>query len=217
MGVFYFPTNFVYWRNIPEHHKFKKTLMDYIEREELHSFRTHSLIKDGKTTNDHIKTQEFLVENKEFIQSIVWDTLDEVLKELNSGDIRVKTYIKSSTIDQCWLSKYDQNGKIVTHNHQTTGRESTILNGRRFLQSFTLIYIINDQNEQNSTSFVQETPTCISSYLYRKHEFKTSLIKEIGEGTVLMFPSNLDHHANENLIPGRIIFSCDILSEFVDK
>lgn len=40
--------------------------------------------------------------------------------------------------------------------------------------------------------------------------FDTSFVKEIGEGTVLVFPSNLHHEVTTIVKPGRIIFSANI-------
>ena len=213
MGIFHFPSNFVYWRKVPKHHIFKEKILKYIN-ENPDGHRQHNLIGKGLTSHSNPKSEHFLKNYKEFIDSVVWDTVCELLKELNSLKNTLPVDISESIIRQCWYTVYETNSNISIHNHESMGRETHLINNAKFLQTFTVLYIINDENEKNGTTFVQlgsETP---STQLEKHIEFKTSNLKDVGEGTVFIFPSNLHHEVMSIPKGGRVIFSCDILSRF---
>jgi len=213
MGIFYFPSNFVYWKKIDKHSVFKSKILEHLEKEST-IFNINNVIRNGKTTDGNSNTKNFFINYKEFMDSVIWDSLDEVISELDSKKNTLKTNILSSKVLDCWCIKYDKDSAIGFHNHQGTGREYTILNNIRWAQTFTILYIINEPNERSSTEFVQTCSSGVSSHLQQQFFFKTADHEDIGEGTVLVFPSNLAHQALSISKPGRIIFSCDIVSAF---
>lgn len=214
MGVFYFPTNFVYWRQVPEHHIFKEKILKFIKEHPNH-LRSNGLIKGGKTSFKNRDVEGFFRGYKEFMKSVIWDTLDEAIREIDSRENTPETKIKSSFLYQCWCTTYTKDSIISFHNHQTVGREIlTFDDDKKMLQSFSMLYIINDESDTNYTEFIQPFSSAVSSHAETTHVFDTSKYKDVGEGTVLVFPSNLYHQVLSMTKPNRVIFSCDIVSDF---
>jgi hypothetical protein len=214
MGVFYFPSNFVYWRKVPEHSTFKQQILKYIN-ENPDGHEQHGLIGRGLSSYNNHKSQMFLVNYTEFIKSVVWDTLTEALNELNSRKNTLPILVGDCKIRQCWYSIYNENSNISLHNHETAGREVYIIDGVKFYQSFTVLYIINDKNEKNNTDFIQLASETSSTHTEKVIKFKTSKLEDVGEGTVFIFPSNLYHEVMSIPKGGRVIFSCDIISNLL--
>ena len=214
MGVFYFPSNFVYWRKVPEHNTFKQQILKYIN-ENPDGHKQHDLIDRGLTSYNNYKSQTFLTDYKEFIKSVVWDTVDEVIKELNSRTNTLPIKISKCKIHQCWYTIYNKNSNISLHNHESGGREIYVIDGVKFFQVFTVLYVINDENEKNNTDFIQLVSETPSVHPLKQIEFKTSELEDVGEGTVFIFPSNLYHEVMSIPKGGRVIFSCDIVCRFI--
>ena len=192
MGVFYFPSNFVYWRKVPEHDTFKQRILKYIN-ENPDGHKEHNLVNRGLTSYANKKSETFLLNYKEFIKSVVWDTLIEALNELNSRKNTFPIIISDCEIFQCWYSIYNENSSISIHNHESGGREVRCINGQRYYQTFTLLYIINDKNEKNNTDFIQLASETSSTQCDKVIKLETSKLDDVGEGTVFIFPSNLYH------------------------
>ena len=218
MGVFYFPCNFVYWRKVPNHEKYKKRILDYIKNNKSNFYGDHGLIYNGITTyqsnveGDEFNS-EFILNNPDVIKGVVWDSLDEVLHTLNSRENFKKCNIQSSLIVNGWLSQYDKNSSVDLHEHfKTTAIKKDEV---CWESSFVLVYIINDPNEKNTTVFVEPYMRGISLNGMQENKFDTGDIDEIGEGTVLIFPSNLHHKVKTMEKPGRMIFSFNICSEII--
>lgn len=215
MGIFYFPSDFVYWRKIPDHHIFKEKILKYITN---HSDARHEniIIGNGLTSHGDEKTEKWLTKYTEFIKSVVWDSIDKVIENINSRENTPKAHIRDSRLQQCWYTVYDENSSISFHNHEVEGRWVQIIDDKKYFQSFTILYIIKDENEKNGTVFT--TPTChgVNSHDYKQTSFKTCEIEDCGEGTVFVFPSNLNHYVMNIPKKGRVIFSCDILSSYYD-
>ena len=216
MGVFYFPCNFVYWRKVPNHEKYKKIYLEAIEKNK-DAFSEHGLVSNGKSTyildEEDVMSKKLLDENKDMIREIIWDTLDELIFMLNSRENTSKYVINKSYIDKMWLSMYDENSTVSMHHHNSSNIPA--INGTWFRTSFVAVYIINDPNEKNTTSFMQ--PSALNSSIDGVGDifFNTSDIDEIGEGSVLVFPATLHHEVKQMKLPGRIIASFNIMSHII--
>ena len=216
MGVFHFPSNFVYWRRIPNHKLFKERILNYIENNK-DSFRYNSLIHNAlKTEAINYEFINGVLKDEEMVNSVIWDTIHEMLTEINSREDTVKTNITSSSILESWIVKYDEDSTISFHNHENQGRSIFNIKGKVWFTSFSIIYIVNDPNKQNSTEFIQTRDHYVSSHIEQNNHFKTEFCEDISEGTVLIFPSNLDHQALCMKEPGRVILSCNIISHDED-
>ena len=211
MGIFYFPTDFVYWRTIKEHEHLKKQLLAQIE-ENVNLFTITPNITKGLAT--HTTSGSWIVENNpKIIQTMVWDSLDILLQQLNSRPNYKSIPVRNSFISNCWFSKYE-GGDITTVHCHNIDHPSIVKNNRLYRGMFSFIYVINDENEKNQTEFIK--PTMAGTYANERCEirFKTSDVEEIREGTIMIFPSSLYHHVNVMCKPGRMVFSGNIYSTF---
>lgn len=214
MGIFYFPSQFVYWKRIKNHKNFKDKLLNIIDNNI--SLKEHALIDNGVSTynkrdENGIDINKIIVEsNKDIIDSVVWETLDSALKELNDRQNHDKIDILESRIIGSWISLYDNNGTVDIHNHESY--TTRIIDGKEYKHTFSMIYILKDDNERNQTVFLNPQMCGVSTSKILETKFDTGNIKEIGEGTVLVFPSNLYHYVKSITKPGRIVLSFNIMS-----
>jgi len=191
-------------------------LLQLLENNPEH-FEKHSLIEKGISTYSSINFSKTLLQCDELINSVVWESLDELIKKLDSRENFKKTGINKSRISTCWCSKYDKNSVVSCHNHSDVTPHSQnfiIINNEQYRSTFSMIYIVNDENEKNQTEFLE--PSMLGNNVSSSAEtrFKTCDVDEIGEGTVLIFPSNLYHQVNPIPKSGRIIMSFNIISTF---
>tara|TARA_B110000444_G_C18743837_1_gene549287 strand:+ start:313 stop:963 length:651 start_codon:yes stop_codon:yes gene_type:complete len=216
MGIFYFPSNFVYWRKLPNHENIKKTILNFID-DNPQILESYSAVFNGKSSYNNTAIYDFFSKNDDIIKSVIMDSLDEAVHELNSNDTSLKTNIDSWMINSIWCSKYDEKSVVSCHNHEGGGETTTYVNNKPFKLAFSIIYVVNDTNASNQTEFIQTTSHGVSAYMNSETRFKTSEIKDIGEGSVLVFPTNLYHLVNPVLESGRVIISANISSHFVNS
>ena len=87
--------------------------------------------------------------------------------------------------------------------------------GKYYKSSFSLIYILKDDNEKNSTGFLQNKPEYGSVYTtIEQNVFSTADVSDIKEGSVLVFPSSLCHCVEPVKVPGRITIAINVASCF---
>jgi len=203
MGIFYFPCNFVYWRKVPNHKKLKDELMPIIDKSSIFQPTTSGFGADY--FKDH-----------PLIQSVVFDSINELVKILNEREGFEKTEIEDSVVTRWWYAKYDdKGGGCACHNHNPDSMQShQFINDKVYRSTFTVVYIINDSNPQNATEFLQPSQLGINSCKSAQTLFRTSHVQDINEGTVLVFPSNLYHQVPQTETPGRVILSFDVSSIF---
>jgi hypothetical protein len=213
MGVFYFPCDFVYWRKIPNHDKFKKELLKIIENTDKNC-KLHPIITNGKTSHGvHIVNNE-ITKRVEMVNSVLWDTLDEAIKDLRDKNPHLSK-IKKSKILNLFYTKYEKDAYVSAHNHMANCQYLThTINDEKFFPTFTLIYIVNDNNKRNQTVFFQPSMVGNTTSEAQENRFSTSEVEEISEGTVLLFPMSLYHEVKKIEIAGRIILSFNIVSTF---
>ena len=218
MGVHYFPCQFVYWREIENHKNFKKVLLNSIENNKS-VFKKHDLIGSGLSSFKPCDDSGFIdfnrsliIENQNIIKEVVWDSLDELLKELNSRKGHRKINIRDSIITNSWISIYDKKSSVSCHCHL----EHFEPNYKTYMPSFVVVYILNDTNKHNMTEFMQplgQIPTTSNALEYRFH---TSQVDEIHEGVVMIFPANLYHQVNTLEKENRTIYTFNIASSFIN-
>jgi len=201
MGVYYFPANFVYWQQVKDHDKIKDVLLKEIYKRGDVSNGDLGLY--AASTN--YKEDQSLLNgyDQNIIKNIVWDPLENAIDEFNSGDSTKKISFKESRIVNSWYTYYKEGGNFALHNHCGDSKNS-----------FSMIYILKDENEHNRTIFtelsndyISTTSDCIEDTL-----FDTSSVKDIKEGSVLIFPSSLYHYVHSVKIPGRITIAINIVS-----
>lgn len=214
MGLFHFPSNFVYWTDIKNHEEIKRKLIPKIEKID-HKQRSEKQKDNGlinASTNYNTATGNFLDEEPYITNELVWKPLNELLKKLNSREGFSPILIKSSMISDSWYTKYDKDGSFGFHSHMSHG---VTVNGEIYIPSFSMIYILNDPNNENVTEFMSPTPMYVSTQSALENILYTKNIKEVKEGTLLIFPSSLYHGVSNTKIPGRITIAINVVSSFV--
>jgi hypothetical protein len=208
MGIFYFPCNFVYWKKVENHNKIKEILVPKIERLKI----IHKNNKKGLTnasTNYGIDETLLLTNEENMIKHVVWDPLDTVINELNSRSNTESIKVHESVIGNSWYTYYELGGTFKYHTHIGNG---IFKDGKYYKPTFSMIYILKDENNCNTTEFMETTHDNISTSSDVQTIFETSAIEDIKEGTVLIFPSSLYHTVNPVKIPGRITIAINIFS-----
>lgn len=208
MGIFYFPCNFVYWKNIQNHSEIKNKLIPKIHkiRDKYESDKYG--IYNGITSYTD-QSNDILNGETDIINQIVWDPLDAVLKELNSRPNCLPITIEKSFITESWFTEYETGGSF---NHHTHMGHAIRKDNRIYIPSFSLVYVLHDENTLNSTEFLQPTPLYVSTEYEVQTTFDTSAVNDIKEGTVLIFPSSLYHGVKSVKLPGRITIAVNVYS-----
>lgn len=206
MGVYYFPSEFVYWIDNPKHHEMKNELVTKIlSTEECYKNNTPGLNKAFTSYNEkHSSNNTSFLSDPTVLQELVYKPFEKMLEEYNSRKNVDKIILKKCLVDSGWYTKYDTDGNFTIHNHE----EASIKHeGDIFRSAFSFIYILNDKNEYNSTEFFLPSMCRTSASSDYDHFLDTGDVPEIKEGSVIIFPSSLYHQVNPCKVPGRITIS----------
>jgi len=204
-----FPPDFVFWTSIENHKEVKDYLLPLIKQKEEESIKTptrwycdvnSSFEKNSIGENNF---NQFLLDPK-IIKDIVWNPLDKMLSEVKNLPIP-----KESSISECWYNSYTIGQYQEIHNHLA---DSFIVNEKSFKDTFSLIYIIDSQDEKNRTMFYSLGPHSCTNEL-NNLTFDTSNEESICEGTVLIFPCHLLHYVQPTK-NSRTTISYNIASSF---
>ena len=113
-----------------------------------------------------------------------------------------------SFVESCWWNIYDEGDYFDLHHHIGPPQ---ILNNKVFYPSFSMIYILHDENEKSSIVFKKYGPLP----LMKPHQdcvFNTSHVETIGEGSIIIFPYNLLHLVLPSIKSGRVTIAYNIYS-----
>jgi hypothetical protein len=216
MGIFHFPSNFVYWENIENHEKIKPIIMDKVLELDNGHYKNH--IPGGirnATSNFDVTTRNSFHEHfdNDIINQIVWKPLDNLLSNINSTPNHLPINLVNSVIGSSWYTKYEVGGMFKLHSHYGNPIFS---NNFMYKPTFSIIYILNDENVHNSTQFTIPIGSPLSTLPRQEITYDTAYNKEIKEGSIIIFPSSLYHTVEPVKIPGRITIAFNICSRFVD-
>tara|TARA_R110002153_G_scaffold218301_1_gene370712 strand:- start:570 stop:1124 length:555 start_codon:yes stop_codon:yes gene_type:complete len=146
------------------------------------------------------------------INRIIWKSIDKMIEEINSNyDFKIHT--KNSMLTSSWYNIYGKNEFQEQHDHMT---DIFIINGTKYYPMFSGIYILHDNNVNSSVIFKQNEdlppfrPFFDTSYT----TFDTSNIKDIKEGSVILFNSHLEHLVKPCQVPGRVTIAFNVHSSF---
>jgi hypothetical protein len=211
MPHYQFPTNYVYWETLKEHDYLKNKytqIIDRLENNPYNKLNTPFNNCDVKYTSFG-KNQKFLCNDD--IDTIIWKPIDNFINEINSN-YKCKISLKGiSVLHNYWFNTYELNDFQEFHDHHGS-RE--VINNEYCYPIFSGIYILNDDTE--SSSIVFKTPNTIPvpfSDLTNPHSFYTSKESDIKEGSVVIFPSQLEHMVTKCVKPGRRTIAFNIYSQ----
>ena len=207
MPVKFFPSDFIYWRQVKNHGYIKEKMMDHISKIKDRNNYNYD-IKNGHTSfhNTDEEDNRFFAKDC-FILPVVFDTIKEFVGLINQNEeFHHKLDFKDLKISGCWYSKYDKDGSFDLHMHDQGPYEK---DGHIAYPIFSLIYILNDENSKNVTSFYSFGKNT-SLHRDSEHVIHTGDIDDIKEGTVILFPSSLYHRVLETKIPGRVTIAYNV-------
>jgi hypothetical protein len=82
-----------------------------------------------------------------------------------------------------------------------------------FYPSFSAIYILHDENEESSVIFRKDAPLPLKKP-FEDYGFSTANIRDIGEGTIMIFPYSLKHLVKPCIKTGRVTVAYNVYSTF---
>lgn len=215
-----FPSKFVFWTQIPDdvHQKIKSELVPKIQ-ETYEKHKDNKPFVLGNATTSYSPQYKTTLEDNEFLMddyyqdNIIWKPFQKMIDENNKSKEIFPISISKSIVSSGWYTAYNENDSFGPHGHYDKTITIDAESEDMFHSSFSFIYILNDENENNSTVFMVDDISCV--YHWKEHlEFHTSDHKDIKEGTVIIFPSNLLHYVKSNKVAGRITLAYNISSSF---
>ena len=188
MSFFHFPHHFVYWTKVENHEDIKKKYLPIIRDNENNTiFNNPFPLCDVNTSFCLTELNKFLHEDT-ITKNVVWNPLMNMINEHNKKNL-FKIDHKASIINDAWYNTYKLNQFQETHNH----RGSYIYhNDSKYYQTYSVIYIIDSAEERNNTVFKLDGPLPFIN-INDDCKFNTSKVEDIGEGTVIIFSSLLNH------------------------
>jgi hypothetical protein len=206
MGIKLFPTDFVYWEPVSNHDKIKTVLIDKILNSE------ENFINNKKTylENAHTSYGNKKFTPPEFLTDLVWNPVENLIQKLISLKMINEVDISELLLGNDWYTKYDDNGSMGLHAHDN--KHLIYFNNKSYNTFFSLIYILHDENERNSTRFkvpLRSHPLSVGSQ--KEIIYDTNCNSEIKEGVVMVFPSSMFHEVVPVKIPGRITIAFNVL------
>ena len=201
-----FPSHYLYWTQVKDHENIKSKLLPII----------HNLISNNNydnpfkqnctmTTNFSEKT-DFL--DNEMKEKIIWACLGEMILETNCfpsikpSDAIIKDY---------WFNVYKKGDFQEMHQHVALPH---IMNGKMYHDTLSVVYILNSEEEDNSTVFKLTDKTIPYVPMLQECKFDTGVVKEIKEGTLLIFSNQLNHYVRPIKKSGRITIAFNISCAF---
>jgi predicted 2-oxoglutarate/Fe(II)-dependent dioxygenase YbiX len=152
--------------------------------------------------NDHI---DLFGDDQETLRKIVWKPIEDMVQE-SQGEI----FLGDSFIQSHWYNIYESGDFQEKHSH---GAYPIVIDGIRYHPSLSIIYILKDDNKEGSTLFTDNNPKPFGAVLDYA-SLDTSNIEDIGEGSVIVFSSKLEHMVKPVKIGGRITIAFNIFSSF---
>ena len=211
MPHYQFPTNYVYWENIKEHEYLKAKYMPIIDDIEK---RKDTPLKNPFNLCD-ISSTSFCDKNtflsSDDIDKIIWGPLDNFIEEINTNYQR-KIQVKKSIIHSYWFNTYKVGDYQEFHDHNAC-RE--LINNEYYYPVFSGIYILNDDAKSSSIIFKSSSilPVPFSITTSSSHNFYTSKESNIKEGSVIIFPCQLEHMVKKCIKPGRRTIAFNVYSQ----
>jgi hypothetical protein len=205
MSLRIFPAQFIYWSSVKNHSKIKEKYYPLILKNK-NEYGSKFIETVNKRWNCDCYSSFFSpkdtknIFDNDFLNEVIWDPFDEMLDEFIKFPINLPIPIpKQSNISDIWYNHYDKGMYQEVHNHSPNNK----------VVHFSGIYLM-ELNEDNTTTFVYKNECKLYSSVSNIFNYKT---KHIGEGNVIIFPSELLHYVNPSL-KSRTTVSFNIVSEY---
>ena len=197
-----FPCHCVYWTQVKDHENIKSNLVPIIHNLITENNYDNPFKKDCTMTTNFSEKTDFL--DNEMKEKIIWKCLVEMISETNCFPEKNPTEI---VISEYWFNVYEKGDFQEMHNHRCL---PMLKNGKRYDQTFSMVYILNSEEEDNSIIFKLTGTTIPYVPMLQECEFDTGSVKEIKEGTVLIFSNQLNHFVRPIKKSGRTTIAFNV-------
>lgn len=203
--IYTFAPDFVYWRQVVDHKKLKEELYPKIMESEDSLYRPWDSCNakssmSKKDLNEKVFTREVL-------KKILWEPFDEFMSEFSSS-YKLPLGVPSNSKVDSWYNLYYDNDYQESHNHV---QPSYTYGANEYHTLYAAIYILH-QTGPSKTVF-RKTSNTPGTWTGDTVSYDTSKIENIKEGSIIIFPTYLDHY----VLPAtgnRITLSFNISSTF---
>ena len=207
MGIYHFPSEFVFWTENEKHTELKDELVEKINKDaQIHKQNTVG-VKNAVTNYTNNEYCQFLNDTT-LLENVIVEPFKEMIKEFNSRMNVDRLNIKNIRIGSTWYTKYKTDGYFGMHSHLPSS--SILYNNELYQRSFSVIYILNDKNTKNSTEFFVPSACRTSAFNTPHYQFNTGNVPDVKEGSIIIFPASLLHHVFPSIEPDRIVISYNI-------
>ena len=197
-----FPSHYLYWTQVKDHENIKSKLVPIIHNLITENNYDNPFKKDCTMTTNFSEKTDFL--DNEMKEKIIWKCLGEMISETNCS-ISIKP--SDTIIKNYWFNIYEKGDYQEMHQHLAF---PFVKNGKMYQDTFSVVYILNSDEEENSTVF-KLTDTAIPFHpLMQPVEFDTSKVDDIKEGTVLIFSNQLNHSVRPIKKSGRTTIAFNV-------
>lgn len=214
MSFFYFPGDFVYWEKNTEHEKIKNKFLPTIM--ELSNKNNNPFISSNLNTSftysQELTTDNKFLNDKEFIDNVIMKAITNMTRNHNLKNTFPIIY-KTMFVESVWWNYYKEGHFQEPHSH--TGPVK-IINNKAYCPTFSVVYILKDNNERSNLFFQKTSPIPFRNS-GDNINFDTSVIDDIQEGTVIVFPNALTHMVKPISKPGRITIALNVYTDICNQ
>ena len=202
MSFYHFPSEFVFWDKVENHDEIKKEILPKIL--EANKNKKNNPFDNCKfnTSFQHNDKRDLNVTDKK-MSDVIFFYLKKMFKIINFNAEKLM-------INKGWWNVYDEGEFQEEHDHLGPPQ---YLDGDLFYPAFSVIYILHDENEKSSIVFKKGGPFPLIEP-HHENVFRTEDVKEIKEGTILIFPYNLRHLVKPCIKPGRVTLAYNVRSVY---
>jgi len=212
MSFHHFPSDFVYWDKVENHNEIKNHLLPIIlkknEENKNNPFNT-CLFNTSYFMDERLKTENIFLHDKKLVETIIFEPLTKMIKKYNSLGMH-QINLGISVLKSAWWNMYEKGNYQEHHDHSS---HALSIDGNIFYPSFSMIYILHDENEKSGIVFKKYAPQPLIPP-FDEYLFQTSNHENIKEGTILIFPYSLGHLVKPCIKPGRITIAYNIFSTY---
>jgi hypothetical protein len=183
---YFFPIDFVYSQKVNNHNQIKTKILKEIN---LRKNTEEPCWELSKLTTSFRNTKEYneFLYSDDIANDIVWNPLNNMFKEIKDIINFSWATPKSSIISNSWYNIYEKGDCQEIHEHISS------YNTKSYIPSFSMIYIVDNEGQKNTTVFRKRFPLTGKSP-HVNAIYDTANCEDIVEGTVMIFPYHLEHY-----------------------
>lgn len=211
MSFYYFPSDFVYWEKVPDHCKFRDKFLPAIKQKLKQVEGNHPFESSEFSTGfGSVNYNEFLMD-KSFINDVIF----KAILNMTDAHNKKKVFPISFTqlyIKDIWWNHYEKGEYQEPHTHPGPEEKN---GSNTFIAAFSLIYVLKDENKDSRIIFHGNRllPFYGENINFDTSKLTNSKLEDMGEGTIIVFPSSLAHMVKPSLKPGRVTVAVNVYAD----